>query len=188
MFYICWLDYRLIVVRTGVRYITDMIVDETFNFFKGCDATHYGANCSYECSVNCNQQSCNITSGSCSLGCKTGYYGDHCSKLCGGCLEGCHRHTGKCEGACPFGKFGAHCERTCSQTCKGECTKTSGVCTSCMDGWYGDTCNETCSAGCSLRCDQVDGNCTCKPGWEGYDCRGMRILLKNVLSWKSLNL
>ncbi|XP_078329695.1 uncharacterized protein LOC144624166 isoform X1 [Crassostrea virginica] len=139
---------------------------------KGCDATHYGADCSQVCSVNCIQQSCNITSGSCSLGCKTGYYGEHCSKICGGCQAGCHRHTGECEGACPIGKFGAHCERTCSQTCEGGCTKTSGVCTRCTDGWYGDTCNETCSAGCSLRCDQVDGNCTCKASWGGYDYRG----------------
>ncbi|XP_078329710.1 uncharacterized protein LOC144624176 [Crassostrea virginica] len=103
---------------------------------KGCDVTHYGANCSYECNVNCIQRTCDISTGSCTHGCKTGFHGDHCSKLCGGCLAGCHRHMGECEGACRVGYFGAHCERKCSQTCEGGCTKNSGVCTSCMDGWY----------------------------------------------------
>ena len=163
-----------------------MILMKHLNF-KGCDVTHYGANCSYECNVNCIQRTCDISTGSCTHGCKTGFHGDHCSKLCGGCLAGCHRHTGECEGACPIGKFGAHCERECSQTCEGGCTKKSGFCTSCMDGWYGDTCDEICGAGCSLRCDQVDGNCTCKPGWEGYDCRGIVILLYHLTSLASLN-
>ena len=144
---------------------------------KGCDTTHYGADCSFECSVNCIHQNCNNITGSCTHGCKTGYYGDFCNNICSGCLEGCRRDSGECEGACPVGKFGTHCEKTCNKTCEGGCTKTSGVCTSCMDGWYGETCDEICSAGCSLRCDQVDGKCTCKPGWEGYDCRGMEIVM-----------
>ena len=137
--------------------------------FKGCDATHYGAGCSLECSVNCIQKTCNNITGSCTQGCNKGFYGDFCNNVCSGCLGRCQRDTGECEGACRVGTYGLHCEIKCILDCESGCNKTSGICTLCVDGKFGQSCNQTCSTGCASGCDRHSGKCVCKPGRINID-------------------
>ncbi|XP_065922372.1 uncharacterized protein [Magallana gigas] len=71
---------------------------------QGCDSNHYGSSCSLECNRNCENSTCNDTTGLCTLGCKTGFFGDKCDRQCTCCPSGCDRLTGRCNGDCPVGK------------------------------------------------------------------------------------
>lgn len=59
-----------------------------------CNFTHYGADCSQSCSVNCVQGACTSETGVCTYGCKTGFYGDMCNSECRRCPQGCDRKWG----------------------------------------------------------------------------------------------
>lgn len=109
-----------------------------------CNFTHYGADCSQSCSVNCVQSACTNETGVCTYGCKTGFYGDMCNSECRRCPQGCDREMGNCSEHCTVGRFGELCERTCNKGCVNGCAKSSGTCNSCVVGRCGDFCNESC--------------------------------------------
>ncbi|XP_062599168.1 multiple epidermal growth factor-like domains protein 10 [Saccostrea cucullata] len=124
------------------------------------------------CGVNCKRQTCDNATGSCTYGCKNGFYSEKCEKRCSAsCPSACNRKSGQCEGPCPNGMYGHHCNFTCNRTCKNGCRKIDGLCTSgCIDGKFGADCLKTCGAGCISGCNQLDGNCFCKEGWQGQNC------------------
>ncbi|XP_061169367.1 uncharacterized protein LOC133178662 [Saccostrea echinata] len=138
----------------------------------GCNARHYGSNCSKKCSVNCVQEICNIINGSCIFGCKSGYYGHMCNESCSlSCPSACDRYTGYCDGICPVDYFGHFCKKLCNSNCAGGCNRETGLCEyGCIEGKFGEACEETCSIGCNSSCEQDNGNCSCKGDWKGDKC------------------
>lgn len=53
-----------------------------------CLPGKYGSRCLYNCTGNClNDETCNITTGECHSGCKTGYKGGICNKGILNCLN-----------------------------------------------------------------------------------------------------
>ncbi|XP_078330625.1 receptor-type tyrosine-protein phosphatase epsilon-like [Crassostrea virginica] len=140
-----------------------------------CDDTHYGPDCSFECSVKCFQKKCSGSTGFCNE-CHAGFYGDSCNRTCTGCLGNCTRDTGACTGACKVGKYGTHCDKPCHQNCQGGCDKISGVCKSCVNGRFGSFCSNVCSS-CLARCHKDTGACEgmCPVGTFGIYCNQMCI-------------
>lgn len=131
----------------------------TCNFFTACESAHYGPNCSMECSVNCLNNTCNSSNGSCMYGYQEGFYGEECGRDSDSCFTQCDRKTGQCIGECPEGRFGEFCNKTCSEDCKNNCNKTTGSCEEgCVLGNFGDFCNKTCDAQCLSSCDQKTEN------------------------------
>lgn len=49
-------------------------------FFPACEPGLWGDNCVNRCSDNCINPACNVTTGVCEGGCRSGYTGDHCGK------------------------------------------------------------------------------------------------------------
>lgn len=112
-----------------------------------------------ECSVNCLNNTCNSSTGSCIYGCQEGFYGGECDRDCDSCPTQCDRMTGQCIGECPEGRFGEFCNKTCSEDCKNKCNKTTGSCEEgCVLGNFGDFCNKTCDAQCLSSCDHKTEN------------------------------
>lgn len=112
-----------------------------------------------ECSVNCLNNTCNSSNGSCIYGCQEGFNGEECGRDCDSCPTQCDRKTGQCIGECPEGRFGEFCNKTCSEDCKNKCNKTTGSCEEgCVLGNFGDFCNKTCDAQCLSSCDQETEN------------------------------
>ncbi|XP_062613152.1 multiple epidermal growth factor-like domains protein 10 [Saccostrea cucullata] len=138
----------------------------------GCNLRHYGLDCSKKCSENCIKEICNTTNGSCTFGCKGGFYGNLCNESCSiSCPSGCNRYTGYCDGICPVTYFGHFCEKICNSNCLGGCNRETGLCDfGCIDGKFGELCNETCSIGCNSICEQENENCSCKADWKGDNC------------------
>ncbi|XP_056003642.1 cell death abnormality protein 1-like [Ostrea edulis] len=145
-----------------------------FFSFKGCDSAHYGLNCSQQCDVNCKDRVCN-SNGFCTLGCKSGFYGNTCKNACPSCPSGCNRNSGDCEGTCPNDRYGKQCNLPCSPGCTGGCNRDTGACDrGCVVGKFGSNCSENCNTGCIADCDQNDGRCECKTGWQGDKCDDCR--------------
>ncbi|XP_061166271.1 receptor-type tyrosine-protein phosphatase epsilon-like [Saccostrea echinata] len=137
----------------------------------GCsDPGTYGENCDQICPENCQEQRCNITSGEC-LGCKPGYqglkcsrlcdkhtYGLECSEICGNCSDGetCHHVNGTCMNGCSEGAKGEECLEGCEA------------------GSYGKDCVQKCSHNCGMpnTCNRFTGECEgeCQTGWKGERC------------------
>ncbi|XP_062567900.1 multiple epidermal growth factor-like domains protein 10 [Saccostrea cucullata] len=137
-----------------------------------CDSTHFGPDCSHLCSANCNRQVCNNVTGSCTYGCKSGYYSENCETKCSeSCSSSCNRFSGECKGSCQDGNYGYYCNNTCNKNCINRCSRINGVCTfGCIDGKFGAYCLQTCGGGCISGCHQVHGRCSCKTGWHGQNC------------------
>ncbi|XP_062610488.1 receptor-type tyrosine-protein phosphatase alpha-like [Saccostrea cucullata] len=127
-----------------------------------------------ECSVNCERQTCDSITGSCTYGCKRGFYLEKCNQNCNeSCPSACNRYSGYCEGKCPPGKYGNACNKICNPNCKNECGRNNGLCDSgCIFGKFGADCLRSCGAGCVSSCRQNDGSCQCKSGWKGPNCDG----------------
>ncbi|XP_061170700.1 multiple epidermal growth factor-like domains protein 6 [Saccostrea echinata] len=139
---------------------------------KGCNKSSYGRNCDRKCSVNCEDQRCNIVNGtcirctkgwkgsSCENKCPKGWYGLGCKQQCSGhCInnEVCNHATGRCDNGCADGWIGITCEE------------------SCKDGSYGPGCIYNCSGHCfdDVYCNKQTGHCGtgCKPGYTGSLCK-----------------
>ncbi|XP_059159686.1 G surface protein, allelic form 168-like [Physella acuta] len=93
-----------------------------------CDATHYGANCSFSCSCNMtNTQDCNDATGACT--CKPGWSGAICNTACGQNM------------------YGVNCSNTCNcvATNTQQCDRFTGKCT-CKPGWFGTNCSTAVTA------------------------------------------
>ncbi|XP_061170708.1 receptor-type tyrosine-protein phosphatase epsilon-like [Saccostrea echinata] len=136
-----------------------------------CNETFYGMNCEKMCSLNCENQRCNIINGTC-LRCRPGWTGMLCKSVCPrgwyghGCKKQCSGHcrnndicdhvTGRCDNGCADGWIGRNCEE------------------SCKDGNYGPGCVNNCSGHClnDSHCNKQTGHCDtgCKPGYTGDLC------------------
>ncbi|XP_061190060.1 uncharacterized protein LOC133197895 [Saccostrea echinata] len=92
----------------------------------GCKAGMFGLNCQKKCSENClvtNQ--CKATTGECEDGCKPGWKGLLCNKVCN------------------LGYYGVDCEKECSSFCKisRDYKHVNGSCKEgCKAGWQGQNC------------------------------------------------
>lgn len=119
-----------------------------------CDDTHYGTNCSLECSVYC-KDGCSRDSGTCNS-CIEGNYGDTCDKKCGaGCVSGCNRYNGSC--VCKPGWQGDRCDE-------------------CSPFYHGDSCNNKCSSNCLHgTCFVNNGSCV-----DGCKCSIVEELQSQV--------
>ncbi|KAH9488617.1 hypothetical protein Btru_061290 [Bulinus truncatus] len=125
---------------------------------QACDSTHYGKNCSMQCSCNSsNTVDCSDVNGTCT--CKPGWIGATCNQ------------------ACDATHFGPGCLLTCMcmKNNTVDCIDVNGTCT-CKPGWNGTNCeadiNECainsnyCSAA-SETCSNLNGTaeCLCKDGF-----------------------
>ncbi|WAR25510.1 SREC2-like protein [Mya arenaria] len=154
------------------------------------DRRYYPANGTCcRCSVNCKRDYC-TSEGECRVGCKDGFFGIRCDKLCitsepncKRCLplgtEGILRDSyGMCD-RCRTGMFPdleeswwcADCPNSCIE---GECDPVTGSCTlGCVVGHWSSNCNKSCEKGCHS-CRQTDGICEAqdcmKPGFEEGIC------------------
>ncbi|KAL3880530.1 hypothetical protein ACJMK2_032764 [Sinanodonta woodiana] len=139
-----------------------------------CQLGHFGDVCNEMCG-NCLyvKDSCNSSTGQCTMGCQQGWrggkckrgckkgtYGYNCNDTCGMCLNGnnsCSTTDGSCILGCSAGYQGENCKLECSK------------------GTYGEGCNETC--GMCLRgndsCLTTNGHCQfgCEAGWWGDTCK-----------------
>ncbi|CAC5426799.1 unnamed protein product [Mytilus coruscus] len=144
------------------------------------------------CNVNCaTLNSCNKTSGTCTGGCKTGWYGNKCKDNCTtNCFQGKCDTNGICTVSCNSKRYGQKCDLQC-YNCLTTCNRNTGLCDAgcvdgyhecdqttaacigkCIDGFCGTNCNKTCSMGC-LRssCDKQTGKCSiCKEGYYEETC------------------
>ncbi|XP_059168909.1 receptor-type tyrosine-protein phosphatase alpha-like [Physella acuta] len=119
------------------------------------------------CSSNCEESKCNITTGECYT-CVAGFKGTFCNV------------------SCDSQHFGPNCIYNCSSNCdNSECNETNGYCNLCKAGYQGDFCNSTCDGnhygpGCiytcsqscdNSECDKTDGCCNnCPVGYTGELC------------------
>lgn len=111
------------------------------------------------------------------FGCKTGFYGDNCSKSCDHCVNNkyCDIDTGQCDDLgcalqhqppscidCIPGFYGPRCEYHCNKFCKWDyCNKATGTCLyGCDSGYLSSHCNFTCPKGTfGQNCLKTCGNC-----------------------------
>ncbi|KAJ8321527.1 hypothetical protein KUTeg_000924 [Tegillarca granosa] len=120
------------------------------------------------CSGNCRQGKCDITSGSCTLGCRDGWYGEFCNISCEGNCRSCNISDGDCL-FCDDNYWGVNCTRQCPVNCY-LCNKVNGTCQSCKIGFFGINCTKTCAENCAV-CNQTTGDCFyCKVGFYGENC------------------
>ncbi|XP_059175503.1 cell death abnormality protein 1-like [Physella acuta] len=107
---------------------------------RDCEHGTYGQGCGLNCSVKCENQTCDSITGRC-LSCPPGWRGDYCE-------QDCDKHY-----------YGKNCTETCSENCVDQlCNITDGVCLSCPVGRLGDFCDEECSdttfgPNCKQQCD-----------------------------------
>ncbi|XP_055885748.1 angiopoietin-1 receptor-like isoform X2 [Biomphalaria glabrata] len=142
----------------------------------GCPEGLWGNNCQYRCDAGC-KLGCKQNDGKCLGGCKPGWTGKNCDKLCtdyfygfncksscGHCYEEkpCNVVTGKCtdgclpgwqgdkclEGCKPY-TYGANCNNTCGHCRLNQaCNAVTGRCSAgCDRGWLGTTCEQACEKG-----------------------------------------
>lgn len=143
-----------------------------------------------DCFSTCINQTCDGTSGHCTFGCETGYWGSTCASLCPDKCQDrkCFRDNGLCK-TCEPGHWGFHCNHTCSSFCnKNICNQSNGGCSiGCIMGRYGDTCDNACSPGCVHRsCDSQSASCSegCHQNWMGTRCDSMYWFLYSFYKLK----
>ncbi|XP_059168084.1 protein draper-like [Physella acuta] len=91
---------------------------------RDCEHGTYGQGCGLNCSVKCENQTCDSITGRC-LSCPPGWRGDYCE-------QDCDKHY-----------YGKNCTETCSENCVDQlCNITDGVCLSCPVGRLGDFCDK----------------------------------------------
>ena len=117
---------------------------------------HVGTSCS-----GCVEGKCDINSGSCHLGCKSGYYRNSTTDHCLACMTNCAACTAynTCT-SCTDGFYittNVTC-KTCPLHCKNGtiCNKINGYCEGgCNDLWSGEQCFDKCASGCK-QCSQTN--------------------------------
>ena len=118
-----------------------------------CQAGFYGPRCNTSCS-GCIDGNCDINSGSCSLGCNSGFYTDSSTGHCPQCQTNCTTCTARdtCTG-CVDGFYlttESEC-KPCSEHCKigTVCNPSNGYCEEgCENMWSGEQCSAKCPPGC----------------------------------------
>ncbi|KAK6991255.1 multiple epidermal growth factor-like domains protein 11, partial [Biomphalaria glabrata] len=123
-----------------------------------CNKSHYGINCTKQCSNNCKNSECDPKTGEC-LQCKrNGTYSGYCAKTC------------------KEKKWGWNCSENCSTNCVNQsCDKGHGRCLNgCIKNQtWGDRCDQRCPKNCfQATCNQTTGACTngCSPGFQSPNC------------------
>ncbi|KAH3837485.1 hypothetical protein DPMN_110876 [Dreissena polymorpha] len=129
----------------------------------------YGPDCNKTC--HCVEGPCDVITGTCGTGCKSGWRGAACNETCAD------------------GSYGTNCSLTCSAFCRNNrpCHHINGTCiegcadgydfstdktcnTSCEKGLFGHNCSSTCSAFCrnNRSCHHVNGMCLngCEDGYN----------------------
>ncbi|XP_060570286.1 cell death abnormality protein 1-like [Ruditapes philippinarum] len=130
------------------------------------DGNYFSDGKCLECSINCQNRSCNADSSYCIFGCKPGYWGKFCIEQC---PKLCSNRTCNIEnGACSHGSNDSSnghdqsYDNNCSTTCiDRQCDSITGRCTlGCEPGYYGDTCKKQCSSECqNFACNREKGSC-----------------------------
>ncbi|XP_046545475.1 platelet endothelial aggregation receptor 1-like [Haliotis rubra] len=112
--------------------------------------------------------SCEKCAGSCLSGCdggcKPGFYGHWCDKVCS---ENCRPGPNKTAVSV------LECDQNTSINCIPKCDNNTGDCIhGCNDGWYGENCSSRCSRKCANMSCTESGSCAagCAPGYAGTDC------------------
>ncbi|WAR25508.1 hypothetical protein MAR_011212, partial [Mya arenaria] len=136
------------------------------------------------CSVNCKRDYC-TSEGECLVGCKDGFFGRRCDKLCTTYDPNCKRclsfgtegNPRDWRGMCDQCRAGMFPDRTkawlcvdCPSSCMGgQCDPVNGSCTrGCVVGRWSNNCNKLCDEGCHS-CRQTDGIC------ESQNCTKSRF-------------
>ncbi|XP_046556765.1 protein draper-like [Haliotis rubra] len=154
----------------------------------GCVDSYYGLECK-DCSERC--KSCNRSTGMCDV-CHDPYQGLNCEMSCencagacvSGCDEGCkpgfygHWCDKVCSENCRPGPNKTavsvlECDQNTSINCIPKCDNNTGDCIhGCNDGWYGENCSSRCNRKCANMSCTDSGSCAagCAPGYAGTDC------------------
>ena len=139
-----------------------------------CLAGLYGSQCRVSC-PGCVNVVCDIHSGACTLGCKSGYYNDNSTGHCLACKTNCTTCTAyntctscaerfylttnftctECQGHCKHGtqrflwrRMWGQCFDKCAPGCK-QCSQfNTSLCGICQNGRNGESCEKNCSSGC----------------------------------------
>ncbi|XP_071078428.1 uncharacterized protein [Haliotis cracherodii] len=99
------------------------------NPYRPCDWGRFGETCDQACPPGCalgsdrNTNYCQTGTGTCTRGCRRGWHGDRCEKLCGGnCIaDTCHQGSGHCTHGCRGRYTGEFCE---AETGEGHITQS----------------------------------------------------------------
>ena len=131
------------------------------------------------CSINCTDNICDSSNGTCTSRCLPGSTGYRCNKQCPtNCFECDQFDSSNCV-SCKSKFYGEYCENVCSQYCKyldgiHECLKEDGACKhGCEAGFWSITCSKACSEQCvDKTCNKTTGKCShgCKTGFHGLNC------------------
>ncbi|XP_071078436.1 serine/threonine-protein phosphatase 6 regulatory ankyrin repeat subunit B-like [Haliotis cracherodii] len=97
--------------------------------YRPCDWGRFGETCNQACPPGCalgsgrNTNYCQTDTGTCTRGCRRGWHGDRCEKLCGGnCIaDTCHQGSGHCTHGCRGRYTGEFCQ---AETGEGHITQS----------------------------------------------------------------
>ncbi|XP_021349703.1 cell death abnormality protein 1-like isoform X2 [Mizuhopecten yessoensis] len=173
-------------VKAKAWYSDDAILELCEVQVYGCPVGKYGnGNCNNDC-MNCVNNMCDATSGTCG-DCAAGYHktGAFCVPCPVNCaVNKCDSLTGACTDGCTAGFSGTLCR--CPVNCKDTSCPVEGQCTDCIDGYYGPFCTP-CPVGCSPdTCDKTSGHCVqCDIGFYGSFCnQSCPVNCKNNVCYK----
>ncbi|XP_021361988.1 scavenger receptor class F member 2-like isoform X2 [Mizuhopecten yessoensis] len=157
-------------VKAKTWYSDDAILELCEVQVYGCPVGKYGnCNCNNDC-MNCVNNICDATSGTCG-DCTAGFYksGGNCIPCPVNCLGNkCDSLNGACADGCTAGFSGTWCR--CPVNCK-DTICPDGQCTDCTDGHYGTACTP-CPSSCSANtCNKTSGLCVqCVIGFYSSLC------------------
>ncbi|XP_061170777.1 scavenger receptor class F member 2-like isoform X2 [Saccostrea echinata] len=130
-----------------------------------------------DCGSNCHRRVCEAPNGSCTYGCKSGFYGERCENNCTNCDKPnlCDRISGVCLYGCIPGYYGGICNLHCNNCMNNTCEQESGNCfDGCIPGFFEVKCDKNCSENCRYQtCEQTSGACNdggCIDGFYGANC------------------
>ncbi|OWF39121.1 multiple epidermal growth factor-like domains protein 6 [Mizuhopecten yessoensis] len=133
-----------------------------------------------KCSDTClDSTSCDGQNGKCVSGCKEGWYGDRCNKMCR--ISNCrkcedfnqnHIYCEICENGFYWSSKDSNCSH-CPPNCTNGCNISDGSCIGgCKNGYYGNQCDTMCGHCANIPCNETNGYCLqgCQKGWYGTWC------------------
>lgn len=153
-----------------------------------CSACNIGMYFNYDrgscldCSDNCSggKLNCDMKTGVCLNGCKSGYYGDKCQWVCGECVGPSCSLNGTCPHGCKPGWYTSYCTQKYPEHCIDSSQFFhNSTCGDCEASWYGDICDKKCSDQCRSSvyngytyCRKLNGGCIagCLNGYYGDTC------------------